>query len=193
MRRLSTSEIIDGIKENDPHVLHYVYQSYFKKVEAFVVANSGSASDAADLFQETMIVIFQKVRNDDLNLRSSFKSFFFGVIRKLWLKHLEVNRRRQHQEKSYSGDMDVFQVTDDLYSAYDQAIIRQLILKYYNKLGAKCQQILELYAHKMPVKDIAEKLGCSESLVKKRKFECKEKLVRELMNDPLFKYLFNHE
>jgi len=193
VRRLSTSEVIDGIRRNDPQVLRYVYNAYFQEVESFVVSNNGAAHEASDLFQEAMIVIFQKVRQEGLTLTSSFESYFFGVIRKLWLKQLEANRKQALRESSDSGDRDFFREIDDLYGAYDHAILRQLILKYYGALGEQCRQILELYARRVAIKDIAESLGISESSVKKRKYECKEKLIREIMNDPLFKHLFNHE
>ncbi|MDK2910190.1 MAG: hypothetical protein PWR20_1757 [Bacteroidales bacterium] len=193
MRRLSTSEIINGIRRNDPQVLRYLYHTYFKKVEFFVVSNKGVANEAPDLFQEAMIVIFQRVQKEGLTLKSSFKSYFFGVIRKLWLKHLEANRKLPAQESSDSGDIDVFQAVDELYNAYDQAILRQLIMKHYSALGEQCRLILELQARRVAMRDIAERLGVSENFVKKRKYECKEKLIRDLMNDPLFKHLFNHE
>ncbi len=193
MRRLSTSEIINGIRRNDPQVLRYVYHTYFKKVESFVVSNKGGVNEAPDLFQEAMIVIFQRVQKEGLTLKSSFKSYFFGVIRKLWLKHLEANRKLPAQESFDSGDIDVFQAVDELYNAYDQAILRQLIMKHYNALGEQCRLILELQARRVTMHDIAERLGVSENFVKKRKYECKEKLIRDLMNDPLFKHFFNHE
>lgn len=193
MRRLSTSEIIIGIRNNDPHVLRYVYNTYIKKVEFFVVSNKGSADQAADLFQEALIVIFQKVRLEEFTLTSSFKSFFFGVIRNLWLKHLEANRKELSLKLSDSGDKDVFREVDRLYGTYDQAILRQLIMKHYSALGEQCRLILELQARRVTMRDIAERLGVSENFVKKRKYECKEKLIRNLMNDPLFKHFFNHE
>jgi RNA polymerase sigma factor (sigma-70 family) len=158
-----------------------------------VVSNKGVVNEAPDLFQEAMIVIFQRVQKEGLTLTSSFKSYFFGVIRKLWLKHLEANRKLPAQESSDSGDIDVFQAVDELYNAYDQAILRQLIMKHYNALGEQCRLILELQARRVAMRDIAERLGVSENFVKKRKYECKEKLIRDLMNDPLFKHLFNHE
>ncbi|MGC8864351.1 MAG: RNA polymerase sigma factor [Bacteroidales bacterium] len=193
MRRLVTSEILEGIRRNDPQVLHYVYQTYFKKVVHFVTSNSGTSTEASDVFQEALIVVFQRVRKEGPTLTRSFRSFFLGVIRNLWLKQLEARRRTQFQELSDSGDIDVFQVRDDLYSAYDEALLRQLIHKYFNGLSEQCRTILELYARKMSVKDIAEQLGLTENFVKKRKYECKEKLIRDLMNDPLFKHIFNHE
>lgn len=193
MRRLLTSEILEGIRRNDPQVLRYVYQSYFKKVERFVTSNQGTSTEASDLFQEALIVVFQRVRQEGPTLTRSFRSFFLGVVRNLWLKQLEARRRTPFEELSDSGDIDVFRVMDDLYSAYDEALLRQLIYKYYSDLGEQCRTILELYARKTAIKDIAEKLGLTENFVKKRKYECKEKLIRDLMNDPLFKHIFNHE
>jgi DNA-directed RNA polymerase specialized sigma24 family protein len=43
-------------------------------VQALVLKNNGSADDAKDIFQEAMIVLFEKVRSGSLELNCQIKT-----------------------------------------------------------------------------------------------------------------------
>jgi len=41
---------------NKDEVFNRIYKKYFRSVELFVVSNSGTTTDAQDLFQDVMLV-----------------------------------------------------------------------------------------------------------------------------------------
>ena len=66
----------------------------------------------------------------------------------------------------------------------------QLYRRQFQRLGADCQRILNLFFDKVSMSDIAQKMGFSSvSYAKKRKFQCKQKLVKLIKEDPLFQEL----
>ena len=58
----------------------------------FTRKNSGSEEDARDLFQEGLVVIFEKVSSGDLKLSSAFRTYFYAVCRNKWLMVLRRKR-----------------------------------------------------------------------------------------------------
>ncbi len=51
--------------------------------------NKGTEEDAKDIFQETVIAIFRKIREkSDYEIRRDFATFLYSIARWLWLKQL---------------------------------------------------------------------------------------------------------
>ena len=60
----------------------------------------------------------------------------------------------------------------------------RLYQKHFTNLGKDCQKILQLYFDKVPLKNIAQIMGFkSEKYAKKRKFKCKEYLIKSIKQD----------
>ena len=65
-----------------------LYKLHFPKIKAFVLKNSGNADDARDVFQETMIVLIDKINKPDFVLSSSLGTFLFAVSKNIWFTRL---------------------------------------------------------------------------------------------------------
>lgn len=174
-------------------VLRHVYKSYFWRVNAFIHDSHGDEQDAEDVFQEALVIIFQKLRDENFEIQCSFKTFFFSVCRYLWFRQLALRKQQAEANAAFPDQEDVFQLSDDVFHAIDDSAARRLVQKHFAKLGETCQKILQLFATHVSMKEIAEILGVSEKFVKKKKFECKERLISQVKSDPLFKVYFNDE
>ena len=86
MKRLSDEEIIAGIRKRDNRVLHYIYKNAFAPVKQLILHNAGSETDAEDIFQEALIVIFKKLRaEEDFEINAAFSTYIYSIARLLWL------------------------------------------------------------------------------------------------------------
>ncbi len=56
------SEIILGILNDSKDILNRLYKMYFPMVLQLVLNNNGNEDDAKDVFQESVIVLYNKVR-----------------------------------------------------------------------------------------------------------------------------------
>jgi len=95
--------IIEGIRRKDKDVLRYVYKQYFPMVRYFIVRNNGTEQDAEDIFQEAMIVVFERARKRNLALGCAFKTYLYSVVRHIWLQLADRNRLQYEL-----SDMDEF-------------------------------------------------------------------------------------
>ncbi len=188
MRNHLNSEILEGIRRNDPQVLQYIYKTFYDKVYQYIRRNNGTEADAEDVFQEALVIIYQKIRFGELVLTSSFKTFFFAICRHLWLQQLQQKKLSEEIQIYSSGDEDVFRITEDMFQSIDENASRRFIQKYFLKLGEGCQKILQLYAQGMSYRKIAENMGVTEKFVKKRKYECKEMLIEMIKKDHLLNF-----
>ena len=62
-------------------------------VQILVINNNGSADEAKDIFQEAIIVLYEKVRSGVFELNCQIKTYVYSVSERLWLKRLQQLNR----------------------------------------------------------------------------------------------------
>lgn len=190
MSEYTVEEIINGIKTRDSCVLQFIYRNYYHSIHHFIINNSGSQEDAKDIFQESIIVIYRKVKEQNhFLLSSSFKTFIYSIARNLWLKNL---RTRKYEGQKIQDQQKFIELKEEPFKISNEDLKMSLYQKYFNKLPVDCQNILRLSAKDIPQKEISEALGFkSENYVKKRKHGCKEKLIAMIKEDPRYPDLWD--
>ena len=187
MTKFNVEEILDGIRQNDVEVLQFVYKSFYPYVKYFITSNSGSEDDAQDVFQEAVIIIFRKLKNEQLVISCTFKTYLYSVCRLLWLKQLE--KRKTKNELSIDKE-NYIDLPDETQVVSEQTERYRLYQDYFAKLSEDCKKVLELSLQKVSLKEIAVIMGYkSDKYAKKRKYQCKEKLIQKIKSDPKFKEL----
>ncbi len=184
MKRLLDEEIISGLRKRENRVLQYIYKNSFNTVKQLVVNNAGSENDAEDIFQEALIIIFKKIKEDQkFKLTSAFNTYIYSISRLLWLKHLRKIKRididplnRDHEEKIAFKPPSPVEDKDLRMAIYQRTLF---------KIPEDCQKILRLTAQDLTGSEIARQLGFrSEGYVRKRRHFCKEYLVNKIKEDP---------
>ncbi len=190
MSEYSVEEIITGIRSQDNSVLQYIYREYYPTVHHFILANSGNADDAKDIFQESVIIIYRKLKDENhFFLNSSFKTFIYSIARHLWLKHL---RNLKYEDQKITDQHKFFELKEEPFKIENEDLRMSLYQKYFQQLPEDCRKILSLTVKDIPQKEIARILGFkSENYVKKRKHYCKDFLIRKIKDDPLYNDLLD--
>jgi RNA polymerase sigma factor (sigma-70 family) len=60
-------------------------------VNRFVTNNNGRADDAEDVFQDTMLILLEKLRMDSFQLTASMKTYIMAIAKNIWLKKIRKN------------------------------------------------------------------------------------------------------
>lgn len=188
MTEYSDEQILKGILRHDNIILQYIYKQYYYNVNYFIRKNQGNEDDASDIFQEAIIIIYRKIKENDLVFeKSSFKGYLFSVCRFLWLKQLEKRRIEKEklndslpfQEELYDDNLNELVEKNEKYSLYQ---------KHFSTLSSDCQKLLQLFFDKVSLKEIADIMGYkTEKYAKTRKYKCKELLVSRIKQDAEFK------
>lgn len=91
---MTDPEFINGIKREDKKIESRFYALHYPMVEKMILQNNGSPEDAKDIYQETIISVFFKIKKEALdNMTASLKTFVYSVARNKWLYHLRENRK----------------------------------------------------------------------------------------------------
>jgi RNA polymerase sigma factor (sigma-70 family) len=171
------SEIILGILNDSKEILNRLYVTYFPMILQLVLNNSGNEDDAKDVFQESVIVLYNKVKSGNFELNSKLKTFIYSVSRRLWLKRLNAQSRIIRNIEDFS---DFILVEDDLERHEEkdrQFAVMELAL---NQLGEPCKTIIEdYYMQNKSMQEICEKFGYTNSdNAKTQKYKCLQRLKK---------------
>ena len=179
--------LLKALRLGDNAAFSYLYQRFFGVVSAMVHRNSGDEEEAKEVFQETMIALFKKVRDQpEFELTVEWSTFIYAVARNYWYNKL---KKRSRQAEIAFEDTHVLENAE---SPFDIAE-HQLVLEEKHarvktallSLKKECQDILDAaFFKKLSGSEIAKLLDYSEDFVKVKKFRCMEELRKRVLNKP---------
>lgn len=175
------------LKENNAQGIDEIYALYSDNVKRYILRNNGGMDDAADIFQEALIDIYNLAHTPSFILTCPFEAFLITICKRKWLNAL---KKRGRKPVTVSLE-DVYTLTpDDLIAsdAYAEQIeLENTILQVLESMGDRCKSIIKACMGKDSQEKIAESLGISYAYLRKKKSECMAGL-RKLVNDhPLFR------
>ncbi|MFZ6011913.1 MAG: RNA polymerase sigma factor [Bacteroidota bacterium] len=95
------SDTLAALQSQNNGAYKLLYSFYYSGIEKFIKQNNGTSADAEDVFQETIIVLLEKVPKEDFVLTSSIKTYITAVAQNIWLKRLRNARRLTRLEVNY--------------------------------------------------------------------------------------------
>lgn len=185
MVHLPDIDIIESFKNNNRQVLNHIYDQYMPMIKHFVISHGGDDSEAWDVFQDAMQAIFLKtVSEDGLILTCTFRTYLYSICHHLWLK--KIARKKRFVQLEDLEDT-VIALDGCILKKIEEIERRKVLSTYFAKLERECKKLLELFYNGIPFKQIAPIMGyLSEEKAKKRKYMCKEELMKSVKLDPQF-------
>lgn len=169
--------LLQGLAKNDRKAIETIYKDNYNMVQSLVVKNNGSIDDAKDIFQEAMIVLYEKASSDSFELNCQIKTYLYSVCRRLWLKRLRLQNRflvvdePESEIVSVEDAVDEHERIDFEYNLMERAIY---------SLGEPCKSLLEaFYMQKRNMQEIAASFGYTNSdNAKTQKYKCLMRLKK---------------
>lgn len=168
---------VQALLNNDTLLVREIYEKYAGKVRYYILANSGNEDDAADIFQEALVDIYNQAKYKDLQLTCPFEPFLILICKRKWLNELK-KRSRQPVTKEVddvSIGEDVFALAEQLQYNNDKM---KWFLECFEKLGASCKEIIQKCLSGEDQEKIAEQLKVSYGYLRKKKSECMASLTK---------------
>lgn len=169
--------LLEALARKEKDAIETIYRDHYQMIQAMVVNNSGSADDAADIFQETMIVLFEKAKLEDFELSCQLKTFIYSISRRLWLKRLQISSRLVTSDHSTE---EVVAVEEDLEVHEKRHAEFQMMEMAMARIGEPCKSLLEAYyLQKKPMQQIATEFGYTNAdNAKTQKYKCLVRLKK---------------
>lgn len=184
MIHYSDEAIIEGLRLRSDYIIKYIYQGIFPMILFMVTKNNGSEEDAEDNFQDSLIVVYKKIKANELDLSCSFRTYIYSVSRNLWLQKLSKRKQFSTQFADVEDYINMYE--EDIQEKNNNEIEKfRLYQQHFLTLSSDCQKVLQLFMKKLSLKEIAEEMGFkTEKYAKTRKYLCKEELKKRIINDP---------
>ena len=146
----------------------------------------GDDADAADVFQEAMVVLFEKACSADFRLTCKIGTYVFAICKHLWYKKLAQQKKMPGSlvidddsgglaGPSYQEDIQVHEEREQHYAQLDLAL---------DALGEPCRSLLQAYYHQeKSMQEIAADFGYTNSEnAKNQKYKCLTRLKKIFFN-----------
>jgi len=171
--RTETNEqkLLEGLALNDRKAIETIYKQHYTMVQSLILNNNGYPDDAKDIFQEAMIVLYEKVKTGTFELNCQLKTYLYSVCRRLWLKRLNQLQRISPEVESLE---ETVPVEEEMELHQQRNLDFQVMEKSMKNLGEPCKSLLEAYyLQKKSMVEIAENFGYTNAdNAKNQKYKC---------------------
>ena len=152
-----------------------LYEEVFPSVAKVIAGKGGNLADAKDIFQEAMIIYYEGVVAEKIELRHSPAAYVKGIARKLWAQQCRKRSSLDHLPGWQEAGIAARQTEEQ-----QERKAGHSLLDYLRLAGQKCMDLLQaFYYHKHSMKEIAEEFGFrTERSATVQKYKCLER-VRE--------------
>ncbi|XZF13344.1 RNA polymerase sigma factor [Chitinophagaceae bacterium MMS25-I14] len=157
-----------------------IYRQHYPVISHWIINNGGDESEAGDVFQEAMVILFQKAQHEDFRLSCKIGTYLFAVSKHLWYKKLQQRQRQpgylpddagidEGRDWAYEDDVKVYEERELHYEQLDAAL---------SQLGEPCSSLLKAFYHQdKSMQQIATEFGYTNpENAKTQKYKCLTRL-----------------
>jgi DNA-directed RNA polymerase specialized sigma24 family protein len=172
--------VIEDVAADRSVLFMQLYQKAFPLVAKYVSQMGGSFDDAKDIFQDALVIYYEKLVTAPVNLQYSEQSYLLGIARHLWAK------KNKHSNQQLALDESLAAMAGEETPGIAAS---EKLLELLHTSGQKCMQLLRaFYYDKLPLGKIAGLFGFSGvRSATVQKYKCLEK-IRDTIKEKSLTY-----
>lgn len=184
---ISDTELIAGLRSSrqseQDDAIRQLYRHYYAMIEQLILKNQGTKADAADIFQEGVVVFYRKARQADFKLTASSGTFLYAVCRNLWLMRL---RKQKRETELTDVHTETIAVEGDVFEYLQDHERSAWVAEALQQLKEDCRKVLiYFYFDRRRMTEIQELMNYqSPQVAKNKKSRCMQKLRELVKNRP---------
>ena len=185
--QFTDNDFMVGLLNGNNDVLSALYKKYYNIVLKFILYNSGTNAAAQDIYQETIIVLFESVKKPGFELKCQLQTYIFSIAKRLWLKELKKNGKTFLFKESEENNL--VDVSEDLKEFDEKEAEIEKMNKSLIDLGEPCSELIkDFYINKLSMEQIAEKFGYTNAdNAKTQKYKCLQRLKKIFFEKEIIK------
>ncbi|MGN6602966.1 MAG: RNA polymerase sigma factor [Ginsengibacter sp.] len=167
-------EIEFDLKDRKQHEekFEHLYEEVFPVVADIISRKGGSFQDAKDIFQDALIIFYEKKVSRELNVKLSEEGYIVGIAKHLW------NKKWKSKDKLLSLDSfeKKIRLPEDYFDVETTKTNR--LLHLLEVAGKKCIELLRsIYYDKLSMNKVSQIHGFSNAhSASVQKYKCIEKI-----------------
>jgi RNA polymerase sigma factor (sigma-70 family) len=169
--------LLKGLALNDKNSIESIYRENYASIQYFVLNNNGSVDDARDIFQEAMIVLYEKSKLVTFELNCQIKTYLYSICRRLWLKRLQQIGKYSTQVENLEEVVPVEVEIEEHEKKNEDFILMEHAMA---KIGEPCKSLLDAYyLQKKNMQEISVEFGYTNAdNAKTQKYKCLVRLKK---------------
>lgn len=170
--------LLKELANKNKTAIETIYRLNYPIIQSFIVKNGGDSDEAKDIFQESMIVLYEKSKSDNFSLNCLLKTYIYSICRRLWLKRLHQMQRFGAPAEIQTAEIVTIDEEIELLEKKNMDFL--MMETALMKIGEPCKSILEAYyLYKKNMQEIAEEFGYTNAdNAKTQKYKCLVRLKK---------------
>ena len=181
---------INALLENDTVVLEELYHKFSEKIKWMIIRNNGAETDAADIFQDALLSIYNKAKAGDFTLTCPLEAFLYLICKNKWLNTLN---KKKTQKVTITDTEGFNYIGEDNFKLAEDCVLQQernnLLTEKLAEMGDSCKKILRLSWSGIAMDEVAKQLNVTYAYARKKKSECMARLITLVKQSPKFNSL----
>ena len=163
--------LLKGLAQSDKASVEAIYRDNYAIIQSFILNNNGSVDDARDIFQEAMVVLYEKSRDTTFSLNCQIRTYVYSICRRLWLKRLQQLSKFGTQVESLEEIVPVEEEVEEHEKKNTDFLLMENAM---GKIGEPCKSLLDAYyLQKKSMQGIAAEFGYTNAdNAKTQKYKC---------------------
>lgn len=169
------AELLIGLAAGNRIATEKIYTQHYPVITKWIQNNGGAASDAADIYQEAMVILYEKAQIDEFRLTCKIGTYLFAISKNLWYKRVQKiqsqpgalpqNAENDGADWAYVDDIKVHQEREQHYEQLGNAL---------DQIGEPCRSLLKaFYQQDKSMLEISADFGYTNpENAKTQKYKC---------------------
>ena len=164
---------VDSLRLHDRAAYKLLYRIMFPPVLRYVQQNAGDRADAEDVFQETLLVLAEKLQQPGFRLTASLPTYLLAIAKNTWLNRLRARRRFPQSDLAAGADW------PDL-PADEPNEPTQAVLRWLDKATPFCRALLRaVFFDNEPMESLMRRMGWkNRHTAANQKYKCVQQVKR---------------
>jgi RNA polymerase sigma factor (sigma-70 family) len=185
MQNYTDDQLLDGIKSGDRLILTFIYRQFLPMARHIC----GNQSDGEIIFSEVLESIWRRLQTEKIELSCKLSTYLYGSLWRAWAKKQRKPINFQHQLPV--EHLEAAKYAEQMDTDFERTDRARLVSDCLAKLGEICQKLLQLafFEDRSNEEILTEMQFSSDGFLRKKKTECKTKLIDLCRADARFSQL----
>lgn len=180
---LPEEQLLQQLAQGSSQAAAIIYRQHYPTITRWLRGQGLDEEEtAAEIFQEAMVVLYEKSGDPDFQLSCRIGTYLFAVARNLWYKHLQQQKRSPVSLPDNAGSEEGpdWAAENDLGIHLERELHYQQLADALEQLGEPCRSLLQAFYHQdKSMAEIAAAFGYTNpDNAKTQKYKCLTRLKK---------------
>jgi RNA polymerase sigma factor (sigma-70 family) len=171
------TELLEGLAGGRREAVASIYKLYHGVLIKWIVSRGGLEPDAEDVFQEAILILYEKAKDPEFCLTCKLGTYLFAICKRLWFRK-SAQSASILRLSTEEDEFDLAGYDDDIAQHLEREERFDQLATAMDQLGSPCSELLKaFYVERKNMQEIAGGFGYTNAEnAKTQKYKCLSRL-----------------